>query len=154
MQHQYNQQLSRDWQILLNQSETVSVTAVTKNTAPNVSIPVLSEAICDTDHRLNCIHCVSLGFRRGADEVFALLGSYAAFVGPLFKSQAVQETSADNYQHALRNNPEERRPVLYTVFTRAVESESESESESEGIFRWSRSRKKFSDSDSDLSLKS
>jgi hypothetical protein len=87
-----------------------------------MSILVFSEAIGDIDNRLNCIQCVISGFRRGVDEVFALLGPYAVFVGPLFKSQAVQEMSVDNYQHALRNNPEERRPELYRVFTQQAQS--------------------------------
>jgi len=54
-----------------------------------MSILVLSAAIGDTDNSLNCVQCKTSGFRCGVNEVFAILGSYASFVGPLFDSQVV-----------------------------------------------------------------
>jgi len=51
------------------------------------------------------------GFRRGVDEVFALLGCHILLYCLALKyvTEGLSETSA-NYQQATRNGPERRRP--------------------------------------------
>ena len=61
-----------------------------------------------TKRKLKETSCMISSFRRGVNEIFALLGCYAALIG-IYRPIGCPETSATNYQLMLRNITEQRR---------------------------------------------